>query len=82
MFDFIELIGMVLFTFYAILTGEVYIWTLANVCEELRTNWSDILCLLRFASGEGPLDALDLTLRAEIGIPIRLRVLGLVYRAC
>ena len=52
------------------------------MCEELRTNWSDILCLLRFASGEGPLDALDLTLRAEIGIPIRLRVLGLVYRAC
>ena len=44
-------------------------WTLADVCEELRSNWADIVCLLRFASGDGPLDTLDLTLRAEIGIP-------------
>ena len=56
-------------------------WTLADVCEELRSNWADIVCLLRFTSGDGPLDTLDLTLRAEIGIPIRLQALSLVYRA-
>ena len=58
------------------------VWTLADVCDEIQANWSDILCLLRFASGDGPLDALDMTLRAEIGIPIRLQALSVVYRAC
>ena len=56
-------------------------WTLADVCDELRANWAEILCLLRFASGDGTLDALDLTLRAEIGIPVRLQAIALVYRA-
>ena len=57
-------------------------WTLADVCDELRANWAEVLCLVRFASGDGPVDALDLTLRVEFGIPIRLRALSMVYRAC
>ena len=47
-------------------------WTLADVCDELGANWTDVLCLLRFAAGNGPVDALDLTLRVEVGIPISL----------